>query len=191
MTRRLSVCGAAISLTMFAVAPASAQGPKLGDPPEAKNMGLVGYNALQARSAYQPIIHKQGDRYIAYIGHHGGTEAVPKPVNPMTGQAEFNGTSTVDVTDAKNPKYLKHIPAQEGLGEQGGAQMVHACDGKTLPHGDPSKVYLLRTFGGQGHELWDVPKPQDPQFLTRVSWASRTRIKAGGNAAPASLNSFP
>ena len=52
---------------------ASAQAPKKGDPPEARNMRLVGYNDLQARSAYQPIIHKQGDRYIAYIGHHGGT----------------------------------------------------------------------------------------------------------------------
>src|SRR6478609_1613674 len=178
MTRHLSVCCAALGLTVFAIAPACAQAPKLGDPPEAKNMRLVGYNDLQTRSAYQPIIHKQGDRYIAYIGHHGGTEAVPKPVNPMTGQAEFNGTSIVDVTDPKNPKYLKHIPAQEGLGEQGGAQMVHACDGKTLPHGDPNKVYLLRTFGGQGHEMWDVTKPEDPQFITRVSWGLKDTHKS-------------
>jgi hypothetical protein len=178
MTRHLSVCCAALGLTVFAIAPACAQAPKLGDPPEAKNIRLVGYNDLQTRSAYQPIIHKQGDRYIAYIGHHGGTEAVPKPVNPMTGQAEFNGTSIVDVTDPKNPKYLKHIPAQEGLGEQGGAQMVHACDGKTLPHGDLNKVYLLRTFGGQGHELWDVTKPEDPQFITRVSWGLKDTHKS-------------
>ena len=178
MTRHLSVCCAALGLTVFAIAPACAQAPKLGDPPEAKNMRLVGYNDLQTRSAYQPIIHKQGDRYIAYIGHHGGTEAVPKPVNPMTGQAEFNGTSIVDVTDPKNPKYLKHIPAQEGLGEQGGAQMVHACDGKTLPHGDLNKVYLLRTFGGQGHELWDVTKPEDPLFITRVSWGLKDTHKS-------------
>ena len=73
MTRHLSVCCAALGLTVFAIAPACAQAPKLGDPPEAKNMRLVGYNDLQARSAYQPTIHKQGDRYIAYIGHHGGT----------------------------------------------------------------------------------------------------------------------
>jgi hypothetical protein len=170
MTRYVSVCSAALGLTALAVLPAPAQAPKVGDPPEAKNMRLVGYSDLQARSAYQPIIHKQGDRYIAYIGHHGGTESVPKPVNPMTGQAEFNGTSIVDVTDPKNPKYLKHIPAQEGLGEQGGAQMVHACDGKTLPKGDPNKVYLLRTFGGQGHEMWDVTKPEAPTLITRVSW---------------------
>ena len=59
-----------------------ARAGSFGDPPEAKNMRLVGHNDLQARSAYQPIIHKQGDRYIAYVGHHGGTESVPKPVNP-------------------------------------------------------------------------------------------------------------
>jgi hypothetical protein len=42
-----------------------AQSPKIGDPPEAKNMRLVGYSDLQARSAYQPTIHHQGSRYIA------------------------------------------------------------------------------------------------------------------------------
>jgi hypothetical protein len=151
-------------------ASALAQAPKLGDPPEARNMRLVGYNDLQARSAYQPIIHKQGERYIAYIGHHGGTESIPKPINALSKQAEFNGTSIVDVTDPGVPKYLAHIPGQEGLGEKGGAQMVRACDGKSLPKGDRSKIYLLRTFGGQGHEIWDVSKPELPALVTRVSW---------------------
>ena len=151
-------------------ASALAQAPKLGDPPEASNMRLVGYNDLQARSAYQPIIHKQGERYIAYIGHHGGTESIPKPMNALTNQAEFNGTSIVDVTNPSEPKYLAHVPGQEGLGEKGGAQMVRACDGKSLPKGDRSKTYLLRTFGGQGHEIWDVGKPEQPTLVTRVSW---------------------
>ena len=71
------------------VAPASAQSPKVGDPPEARDMRLVGMNDLQARSAYQPTIHRQGDRYIAYIGHHGGTPDVPKPINKLTGQPEL------------------------------------------------------------------------------------------------------
>ena len=59
---------------------------------EKNNMDLVGYNDLQARSSYQPVIHKQGNRWIAYIGHHGG-----KQMNPLTGKEEFNGTSLVDV----------------------------------------------------------------------------------------------
>ena len=119
----------ALALTLLLLAPALAQSPKVGDPPEASNMRLVGMSDLQARSAYQPTIHKQGDRYIAYIGHHGGTPDVPKPVNPMTGQAEFNGTSILDVTDPAKPKYLKHLPGLEGHYEQGGAQMVRVCDG--------------------------------------------------------------
>src|ERR1700685_4035778 len=122
--------------------------PKIGDPPEASNMRLVGYNDLQHRSAYQPTIHHQGDRYIAYIGHHGGTPEVPKPLNPLTGQNEFSGTSIVDVTDPAHPKYLAHIPGTEGNYEEGGSQMTRVCDGRALPKGDPNKIYLLRVFGG-------------------------------------------
>ncbi len=136
--------------------------PKVGDPPEASNMRLVGYNDLQHRAAYQPTIHHQGNRYIAYIGHHGGTPEVPKPYNPLTGQAEFNGTSIVDVTDPAHPKYLAHIPGTPGLYEQGGAQMTRVCDGKTLPKGDPDKTYLLRVFGGKSHEIYDVSDPAHP-----------------------------
>ena len=39
--------------------------------PEARNMRLVGYSDLQARTAYHPVIQHQGNRWIAYIGHHG------------------------------------------------------------------------------------------------------------------------
>src|SRR4029079_8711885 len=92
--------------------------PKVCLPPEASNMRLVGYNDLDARSGYQPTIHRQGNRYIAYIGHHGGTPAIPKPVNKLTGQAEFNGTSIIDVTDPAHPQYLAHIPGTEGTFEQ-------------------------------------------------------------------------
>src|SRR3954451_3569903 len=43
----------------------AAQEQKVGAAPEASNMKLVGWSDLQARSAYQPTIHKQGDRFIA------------------------------------------------------------------------------------------------------------------------------
>jgi hypothetical protein len=157
---------------------ALAQAPKIGDPPEARNMRLVGYNDLQARSAYQPIVQKQGERYIAYIGHHGGTESIPKPINALTNQAEFNGTSIIDVTNPAKPKYLAHIPGQEGLGEKGGAQMVRACDGRSLPKGDREKTYLLRTFGSEGHEIWNVSRPEQPALITRVSWELKDTHKS-------------
>src|SRR5712691_7763510 len=161
-------------------APANAQNQKIGTRPEAKNMRLVGHHDLQGRSAYQPTIHRQGDRYIAYIGHHGGTNAVPKPVNPMNGQPEFNGTSIVDVTVPARPKYLFHIPGQEGNYEQGGAQMVRVCDGKSLPGGkaDADAVYLLRSFGGRAHEIWNVADPAAPKLVTRLSEGIRDTHKS-------------
>ena len=128
-------------------------------------------NDLQARSAYQPTIHHQGDRWIAYIGHHGGTDDIPDPINPLTGKAEPNGTSIVDVTDPAHPKYLQHIPGQEGKYESGGAQMVRVCDGKSLPKGDPNAVYMLRTFGSEAHEIWNVADPANPVLVTRIGRA--------------------
>ena len=157
-----TICTAALLSNL-----ANAQAPKVGDPPEAKDMRLVGMNDLQARSAYQPVIHKQGDRYIAYVGHHGGTQSVPKPVNPMTGQPEFNGTSIIDVTNPAQPKYLKHLPGEEGSGEKGGGQMVRVCDGTALK-GDPNAFYLLRTFGNTAHEIWNVTDPAAPALVSRI-----------------------
>jgi len=172
MQRRVSIRSAraasAAAGLMILTLPALAQAPKIGDPPEAKNMRLVGYDDLHGRSAYQPTIHHQGSRYIAYIGHHGGTPEVPRPVNRLIGQAENNGTSIVDVTDPAQPKYLAHIPGLQGHYEEGGAQMVRVCDGKTLPKGDASKTYMLRVFGGRAHEIWDVTDPAKPALLTKI-----------------------
>ncbi len=130
---------------------------------EKNNMELAGYNDLQARSAYQPTIHQQGSRWIAYVGHHGG-----KSVNALNGQTEENGTSIVDVTNPKQPKYLHHIPGDAGAGEAGGAQMVRVCNGRDLPKADRSKVYMLRSFGNTAHEIWDVTAPEKPALLTTV-----------------------
>ena len=134
--------------------------------PRASNMNLAGYNDLQARSAYQPTVQKQGERWIAYIGHHGGEQ-----MNPLTGMVEPNGTSIVDVTDPKQPKYLFHIPGEmrsQGPGESGGAQMVRVCSGSDLPRGDKSKFYLLRSFGVSAHEIWDVTDPAKPTKLNVI-----------------------
>jgi hypothetical protein len=168
-----AVFGLATGCGVLAATVAWAQGapqgaPKVGDKPEARNMALVGYSDLQARSAYQPLVHQQFGRWIAYIGHHGGTDEIKQPLNPMTGKNEDNGTSIVDVTDPHHPKYLAHIPGEPGTYEAGGAQMVRVCDGKSLPKGDPKKVYLLRPFGNQAHEIWDTSDPAHPALVTRV-----------------------
>src|SRR5258707_1346594 len=136
--------------------------------PDARDAALVGYSDLQGRSAYQPTIHRQNGRWIAYIGHHGGTDSEAKAVNPLTGKAEDNGTSIIDVTDPKQPKYLRHLPGEPGLYEAGGAQMVRVCDGATLPKADRTKTYMLRTFGNSAHEVWDVSDPAAPALLSRI-----------------------
>ncbi len=88
-------------LTLLALACSRAVAPSPPDarPAESRDMRLVGHDGLQARSAYQPVIHRQGERWIAYVGHHGGTR-----LNPLTGQMELNGTSIVDVTDPARPR---------------------------------------------------------------------------------------
>ena len=134
---------------------------------DARNMQLVGYSDLQTRSAYQPVIHQQDGRWIAYIGHHGG-----QSVNTLTGKSETNGTSIIDVTDPKQPRYLAHVP-----GDSGGAQMVRICSGRDLPKADRSRFYMLRVFGNQAHELWDVTAPERPQLITTIVKGLRSTHK--------------
>jgi hypothetical protein len=152
-----------MSLVLSALALSSAALAQDGTKPEASNMRLVGYHDLQARTAYQPTIQKQGNRWIAYVGHHGD-----KKVNPLNGQMENNGTTIIDVTDPKQPKTLTHIPGEEGKAEQGGAQMVRVCAGADLPKADKGKFYMLRVFGNQAHEVWDVTEPAKPTLLTTI-----------------------
>ena len=151
LLRRLSLIVLSLALVSLGAGPASSQAPTRGHGAEAHDMELVGHDDLQGRSAYQPTIHQQRGRVIAYVGHHGG-----RARNPLTGAEEDNGTSIVDVTDPGRPRYLAHIPGLPGGPEQGGAQMARVCNRQ-------GKTYLLRTFGnnapGAGHEAWDVTDP--------------------------------
>ncbi len=144
--------------------PTAAPAPGPRDQPSAWNMEVVGYNDLQGRSAYQPIIINQDGREIAYVGHHNNQKPL---MNPLTGEAETNGTSVVDVTDPANTKYLAHIPTAEGR-RSGGAQMVRVCSGSTLPHGVKGKWYLLRPYGSEAHEIWDVTDPAKPAKVVTI-----------------------
>jgi hypothetical protein len=127
------------------------------------NMALLGHQDLDARSAYQPTVREQNGRWIAYVGHHGG-----RGVNSLTGRDEDNGTSIIDVTDPRKPRYLAHVPGEPGQGETGGAQMVRVCSGRDLPKADKSKFYMLRTYGNLAHEVWDVTAPERPARVVTV-----------------------
>ncbi len=132
------------------------------------------HSDLQARSAYQPTIHRQGDRFIAYVGHHGGTEATPKPVNPLTGQPEFSGTSIIDVTDPAHPKYL-HPSPRPGRRLRGRAapRWCGCATARASPRAIRNAVYMLRVFGGQAHEIWNVADPTSPKLITPARWLAR------------------
>ena len=170
MTRR-HLAFAAFAVVFGVVASAQRQVGNGGEEgADSRDMQLVGHSDLQGRSAYQPEIKMQGNRWIAYVGHHGGSA-----INPMTGKEEPHGTSILDVTDPKNPKYLAHIPGQPlneaGNAESGGAQMVRICSGAELPRADKSKFYMLRAFGntaGSAHEMWDVTDPARPSRINVI-----------------------
>src|SRR5439155_21613845 len=75
----------------------------------ASNMTLLGHHDLQGRSAYQPAIHEQNGRWIAYVGHHGG-----RAVNPLPRREEDSGTSIGHVTEPRQPRHPAHIPGEPG-----------------------------------------------------------------------------
>ncbi len=143
------------------------------------DMKLVGTNDLQSRSTYQPTVHKYSfGRYILFAGHHAlglqGEGNLPNAkllpsLNPLTGQNELNGTSIIDVSNPRHPKYLFHLPVPNAPpnGQGGGAQMVRVCDGSTLPIGN-SKVYMLRSYANSAHEIWDVTDPKNPVGVRTV-----------------------
>ena len=112
---------------------------------EARDMRLVGMHDLAGRGAYQPVIQRQGERWIAYVGHHAP-----------------HGTSILDVTDPRAPRLLRHVPGDPA----GGAQMARVCDGLGAHR---EKVFLLRSFGHGAHEVWDVSRPEQPALVSVVA----------------------
>lgn len=143
----------------------------------ARNVVLLGRDDLQGRPSYQPVIHDQGGRRLLYVGHHPG-----RALNPLTGKQEANGTSIVDVTDPKQPRYLAHVPATpldwpadaDDFVKTGG-QHVQVCDGSVLPQGRKGRVYMLRNQGNAGNEVVDVTDPARARFVVQVARIERTK----------------
>src|SRR5439155_2328043 len=130
LRRRLSRILLGLVLAPLATGPALSETPARGHGAEAHDMELVGHDDLQGRSAYQPTIHQQRGRFVAYVGHHGG-----RAPNPLTGADEDNGTSIVDVTDPARPRDLARIPGIPGGPEQGEVARAPGWDraGNALP----------------------------------------------------------
>lgn len=145
-----------------ATAPATRAAPAAPDPYTAVDLRLVGQHDLQARSAYQPVVHRYGERRILFVGHHAG-----EGLNPLTGATEKNGLSILDVTDPARPLYLAHLPPTGPAAS--GTQHVQVCDGSALPRADAAKVYAIRTNGQLGYEVVDVTDPAAPKFVTTIA----------------------
>ena len=47
--------------------------------------------------------------------------------------------------------------------------MVRVCDGTHLAKADKNGVYMLRTFGGSAHEIWNVTDPSHPALISRLT----------------------
>jgi len=168
---RVAVVAAVCTLAVSACEPApessrAAEPARLAaaieNPYASVDLRLVGQNDLQARSAYQPVVHRYGDRRILFVGHHAG-----EALNPITGLLEKNGLSIIDVTDPASPAYLAHLPPTGD--DASGTQHVQICDGSALPSADRGKVYAIRTNGQLGYEVVDVTDPAAPKFMTTIA----------------------
>ncbi|HKE92296.1 MAG TPA: hypothetical protein VKB45_18325 [Gemmatimonadales bacterium] len=181
-SKMLVIVGVVLAGTVLMVTAGVLAGPGDNfDQERHHDLKLVGTSDLQARSTYQPTIHKySGNRYMLFTGHHAlanqGENLLPgggplPSFNHLTGQNESNGTSIVDVTDPGQPVLLVHIPVNNGIPGTpgtGGAQMVRVCDGNTLPIHD-NKVYMLRSYANSAHEIWDVTIPSAPVGVRTVA----------------------
>ena len=166
-------------------APLRAQAPKIGDPPEARNMRLVGYNDLQARSAYQPIIHSRA----IDTSPMSAITAAPRRYRSRSIRSTARPSSTAPRSSTSpipsSPNISRIFPAWRAWASRAAGRWCASATASSLPKGDPNTVYLLRTFGGQAHEIWNVADPASPK-LSRACRAARTPTRTGGNARPAS-----
>jgi hypothetical protein len=120
---------------------------------EAQNVRLIGHSDLQGRNSLQIVL--KGN--FAYIGHHRGEEP-----NPLTGKSESNGTSIVDVTDPRQPKFVKHIPGRNGAESRAVQVSIKHFDGKD---------YLLRNQESSeftGFEVWDITEKANPRMVSTI-----------------------
>src|SRR5216683_1415392 len=147
----------------------------LGSASEARDMALVGFNDLQGRSAYQPIIQQQGGRFIAYIGHHGGAV-----LNPLNGKTEPHGTSVVDVTDPNNPTFVSTVIAD--------LTSTH----KNWWECDTGIAYIVahkkeEGWRSRGVKIFDLSDPAHPRYIRDYGVVGQ-EPGSSGEPVPAALH---
>src|SRR5687767_10913418 len=100
--------------TTTPAAPAEGGAPGADERAEsAQNVRLVGYNDLQGRQSLQLVARSDAaNGNWLYVGHQPNDRpnSEEPQMNSITGQAEINGTSIIDITDPANPTTKWHIP---------------------------------------------------------------------------------
>lgn len=113
----------------------------------AKNIEAIGYIPLEGRPAFKMAMHKDGDRWFLYCAHFW-----------------HSGLSVVEVTDPKNPRFVKFI---EGPPNTWTLQ-VQVADGKMIT----SQERIAPGWGGdedgpfgEGFLIWSLDDPENPEQL--------------------------
>ena len=169
----------------------SQAGPALHRPTRLRgrksNMELVGYNDLQGRSAYQPLVHKQGNRFIAYVGHHGGSA-----LNPLTGKwrPTARRSSTSPIRSSRNTS--RTFPATPPGGRSGrradGARVRRQRSARARTR---ARSTCCAASGRRPTKSGTSPIRRSRAASPSSSAGCATRTRAGGNATRASPTSSP
>jgi hypothetical protein len=137
----------AIALTGFASASRADPIPQGW---EASNMAPIGYSALEnRRGAFKMTLKKaENGRWYMYLGH-----------------LWHQGWTIVDVTDRKNPTFVKHIPGPANTWTiqvtSHGNILVTALQKAAIGWGlDPKGPY------DEGVLIWDISDPVNPKVIS-------------------------
>jgi len=136
----------------------------------AENVRLVGHNDLQGRQSLQLTTRSdEANGNWAYVGHQPNDrpgDDEPQ-MNAITGEAEINGTSVLDITDPANPTLQWHIP---GI-SRGNHRAVSVVYDYT--HDESDRDYLVRSADtGEDFrfQIFDITdRATDPEAITLVS----------------------
>jgi hypothetical protein len=141
----------------------------------AENVRLVGYNDLQARQSLQLTTRSDAaNGNWVYVGHQPNARpnSEEPQMNPVTGQAEINGTSIIDITDPAMPATKWHIPGNSGANHRS-VSVVY-----DYAHDKSGRDYLVRSSDDgkdMKFEIFDITdRATNPKAITLVSTITGT-----------------
>ena len=152
------------------------------------NISLIGYHHLQGRQSLQITTKSDsanGD--WVYIGHVPNSRTGEATLNPISGQAEWNGTSIVDISDPSSPQLVWHIPNEVSAN----SRSVSVVYDYGFNSESSARDYLIRNFEA-GDELkfqiFDITsRTSDPSQIELVSEITATPANSCGRGCGGAL----